>query len=297
MEILIIWIIVFVIWVVVKISGGSSQSGTNKTKTTYEPKYDYQKELERKQADERRKEQERIRKENEERLRREQEEQRSLELIEKQKRQEAEEKRRIAERQRNWKTNWQDFQRLISEKNITVLYHFTDKANLQSIRNNGGLYSWEYCEDNNIRITFPGGDDLSRSLDKRYNLENYVRLCFTKNHPMMYVAQKQGRINNPVILEIDPEVIYWKDTLFSDMNATKTGYTKGDTLTDFQRIKFDLVKQRNHFDIADELQKYYQAEVMVKKHIPLAFIKNINDFETNYSINKSIFDINDDFPF
>ncbi len=93
----------------------------------------------------------------------------------------------------------------------------------------------------------------------------------------MYVAQKQGRINNPVILEIDPEVIYLKDTLFSDMNATKNGHTKGGTLQDFQRIKFDVVKQRVPFDVAEELQKYYQAEVMVKKHIPFQYIRNINN--------------------
>jgi len=274
---IIIGIIVFVIWIIIKSNSNSSSKNSNSTKTTYEPKYDYEKEQERKREEEKRKEQERIRRENEERQRREQEERRRIELQQRQQQQQAEEQRRIAERQRNWKTDWQAFQRVIAEKNITVLYHFTDRANLQSIRNNGGLYSWEYCEDNNIRITFPGGDDLSRSLDRRYNLENYVRLCFTKNHPMMYVAQKQGRINNPVILEIYPEVIYWKDTSFSDMNATKNGHTKGGTLQDFQRIKFEVVKQRVHFDVAEELQKYYQAEVMIKKHIPLQFIRNINN--------------------
>jgi len=237
---IIIGIIVFVIWIIIKSNSNSSSKNSNSTKTTYEPKYDYEKEQERKREEEKRKEQERIRRENEERQRREQEERRRIELQQRQQQQQAEEQRRIAERQRNWKTDWQAFQRVIAEKNITVLYHFTDRANLQSIRNNGGLYSWEYCEDNNIRITFPGGDDLSRSLDRRYNLENYVRLCFTKNHPMMYVAQKQGRINNPVILEIYPEVIYWKDTLFSDMNATKNGHTKGGTLQDFQRINLKL---------------------------------------------------------
>jgi len=268
----------FILWLILKsIKKNGSSSNSSSTKTTYEPKYDDQKDVERKQEEEKRKKQERIQRDNEERQRREQEERRRMELQQRQLQQLAKDRRRIAEWPRNRKTNWQDFQRVIAEKNIIVLYHFTDRANLQSIINNCGLYSWQYCDENNIRITLPGGDDLSRSLDRRYNLENYVRLCFTKNHPMMYVAQKQGRIINPVILEIAPEVIYWNDTLFSDINATKNGHKKGGTLQDFQRIKFEVVKQRVHFDVAEELQKYYQAEVMIKNHIPLQYIRNINN--------------------
>jgi hypothetical protein len=159
------------------------------------------------------------------------------------------------------------------------------------------LYSWEYCKAHGIRIPIPGGDDLSTTLDSRYNLGNYVRLCFTRNHPMMFFAQKKGRIKNPVILEISLDVIYWDDTLFSDMNATRAEHQKGGTLADFKKIKFELFSQRNHFDIAEDLQKYYQAEVMVKEHVPLAYITNINNLEPNYPLNRGVFNTDDDLPF
>ena len=111
-----------------------------------------------------------------------------------------------------FKKNWMDYFRVMKLNNVEKLYHFTDRENLESIKKNGGLYSWDFCEKNNLSISKPGGDELSRSLDKRYGLENYVRLSFSRNHPMMHVAKSQNRINNPIILEIDPEVIFWKNS-------------------------------------------------------------------------------------
>lgn len=206
----------------------------------------------------------------------------------------------LPESQIDWKDDWPDFERLIEENGITKLYHFTDRANLPSIMQRGGLYSWAYCRRNDISISLPGGDDVSRKLDMRYNLQNYVRLCFTRNHPMMYVARKQGRLNDPVVLEIDPEVIYWRGTKYSDMYATKTGHSKGENIEDFKKIRFDVVKRRNQFDVAEELQKYYQAEVMVKEHIPLSFITNFDSFnirDTRKNRYSSVESADDDLPF
>ena len=118
------------------------------------------------------------------------------------------------------KSNWQDYKAVLDEHRIVKLYHFTDFDNLESIIKNGGLYSWMDCERKGIKIAKPGGGNLSRQLDSGRNLEDYVRVSFTTQHPMMYVAMKDGRISNPVILEIDPEVIYWKDSCYSNMNAT-----------------------------------------------------------------------------
>jgi hypothetical protein len=112
----------------------------------------------------------------------------------------------------------------------------------------------------------------------RDNLQNYVRLSFVTQHPMMYVAMNDGRISNPVILEIDPEVIFWKGTKYADRNATKNGAKVGDTIADFNAIHFKSVKAKKHFDLDDDEQKYYQAEVLVKNSIPLQYIKNIGNF-------------------
>ncbi len=178
------------------------------------------------------------------------------------------------------KSNWQEFKAVLDEHKIVKLYHFTDFDNLESIIKNGGLYSWMDCERKGIKIAKPGGGSTSRQLDSGRNLEDYVRASFTTQHPMMYVAMKEGRISNPVILEIDPEVIYWRETMYSNMNATihRIKPNIGDTISDFKQIHFQSVKAHKHFDLPEEEQPYFQAEILVKNFIPLEYIKNIGNF-------------------
>ena len=178
------------------------------------------------------------------------------------------------------KSNWQEFKAILDQHKIVKLYHFTDRDNLESIIKNGGLYSWMDCERKGIKINKPGGSPVSRQLDSGRNLEDYVRVSFTTQHPMMYVAMKDGRISNPVILEIDPEVIYWKETCYSNLNAAKHTIKPniGDALSEFKQIHFQSVKARKHFDLPEEEQPYFQAEILVKNFIPLEYIKNIGNF-------------------
>jgi len=178
------------------------------------------------------------------------------------------------------KSNWQEFKAVLEEHKIVKLYHFTDRDNLESIIVNGGLYSWMDCKRKGIKINKPGGSPVSRQLDSGRNLEDYVRISFTTQHPMMYVAMKDGRISNPVILEIDTDVIYWKDTCYSNLNAAKHTIRPniGEGLADFKQIHFQSVKAHKHFDLPEEEQPYFQAEILVKNFIPLEYIKNIGNF-------------------
>lgn len=73
---------------------------------------------------------------------------------------------------------------------------------------------------------------------------------------MMYVAMNEGRISNPVLLEIDPEVIYDESTRYADRNATRNGANIGGTLDDFKKIHFQTVKARKHFDLDAEEQPF-----------------------------------------
>ena len=179
----------------------------------------------------------------------------------------------------NKKSNWQEFQTVLEQNRITKLYHFTDFDNLESIIANGGLYSWADCDEKGIKIAKPGGSSQSRSLDQRDRLEHYVRLSFAKDHPMQYVAMNDGRISNPVVLEIDLETALWADSLYADMNATKTGANVGGSLDDLKEVRFGLFnRMMRYFDMSDEAKTHYQAEVLVKNFIPLQYITNIGNF-------------------
>jgi len=179
------------------------------------------------------------------------------------------------------KSNWKEFHEVLTRNGINKLYHFTDRSNLDSIIKNGGLYSWKDCQNKGIKIPKPGGGgqgSLSWSLDSKKGLENYVRVSFTQHHPMMYAAIKEGRISDSVVLEIDPEVICWTGTKYSDKNATRNDVNVGETINDLKRIHFSSVKEVNHFVLLPEEQPYYQAEILVKNNIPLKYIQNIGDF-------------------
>lgn len=177
------------------------------------------------------------------------------------------------------KSNWQDFQAVLEQNRISKLYHFTDFDNLESIIQNGGLYSWADCDEKGIKIAKPGGSSQSRSLDQRDGLEHYVRLSFAYDHPMKFVAMDDGRISNPVVLEIDLEPALWENSLFADRNATKTGACVGGSIDDLKAVRFGLFnRMMRYFDLSEEGKTHYQAEVLVKNFIPLKYIKNIGNF-------------------
>ncbi|MDC8002121.1 DarT ssDNA thymidine ADP-ribosyltransferase family protein [Aequorivita todarodis] len=198
----------------------------------------------------------------------------------------AEEKRKIEEAKKfekkdklkallRKKFNWREFQRVLQENGITAFYHFTDYHNLKSIKENNGLYSWHFADSNGIIINFPGGDTLSRDLDKRYGLQDYVRVSFCTNHPMQYRLEKRGR--NLALLEVDIEVAYYENTIFCNINATDSSHSKGTELIDLERIRFSATKKR-FVSREDPDFKPHQAEVLVKTWIPLENITNINNF-------------------
>ena len=92
---------------------------------------------------------------------------------------------------------------------INKLYHYTDESNIRSIIKKGGLYSWKTCDKLDIQIPKSGGNQATRKIDETNNLGNFIKLSFNKGNQMQYIATEDGRIDNLVILEIDPRVCFW----------------------------------------------------------------------------------------
>ncbi len=172
----------------------------------------------------------------------------------------------------NWKEDWREFEKILKRHRVESLYHFTDSRNLNSIKKKRGLYSWWRCEQEGIGVSAPGGSDLSREIDKEKGLQNYVRLGFNRNPPMLYVARKRGRIERYKTLKIDPSVIYHRSTCFSDINATDKEAQIGNDLESFKRIRLAIATRRWEDDTE---KRYFQAEVLVEGHVPLDQIINL----------------------
>lgn len=218
------------------------------------------------------------RKEREERERREAEAKRLADEARRKEVAERQERQRLEALSSELKDDWQDFKKVLDENGIKYLYHFTDKSNIPSIKRHGGLLSWSYCDNKGISIPRPGGIGFGRQLDCNRGLQDYVRLCFTREHPMMYVAKKDGRIPRPVILVIDIKAALIKGALFSNKNATieREPVNIGETLADLKKIHFQSIKASKHFDLDENERSYYQAEVMIKTFLPKRYIINLD---------------------
>lgn len=211
----------------------------------------------------------------EEQIRRKQEVNRLVDEARKKEQLELVEKKRLEILSTKRKGNWSDFKRILDDNGIRYLYHFTDRRNIPSIKRHGGLFSWHYCKKNNITIPCQGGDYDSQELDKKYGLEDYVRLSFCNDHPMTYRLKLSG--SDIVILKIKIDVALLRDTLFSDINAADKLHTHGGELEDLKRVNFNAT-QRNYVRKDDVDFKSHQAEVMVKTFVSKEYIVNLDNF-------------------
>jgi len=158
---------------------------------------------------------------------------------------------------------WKKFEDIRSGKELFFFVHVTDSSNIESIIKHGGLYSKHAMDQYNINARKYASNDLSWSLDNRRNLEDYIHLSIQKS-PMMYNAGI-----NPITLQIDSRFIFAQETHFSDKNSTDSSATIGSGFQNFESINFQIARTRWS---TDEEKKLFQAEILIKHHIPLEFI-------------------------
>lgn len=173
-----------------------------------------------------------------------------------------------------------DIEDFLKDNGVMYLYHFTEASNLPLIKSRKGLYSWSYLESRGMKIPYPGGDTLSRGLDRDKGLEDYVRLSLCKSHPMAYRLHMQSNGQAKIVLlKIKVDVAWFESTFFSDINAADSKAKIGD---DFRFIKkaFDFDAINLEWCRSDDPRhKKRQAEVMVKTFIPAKYIVNLDNPE------------------
>ena len=160
--------------------------------------------------------------------------------------------------------------KLLRNRGQDYLYHFTHKDNLKQIKELGGLYSWVQLDKMGKPCQHPGGSSLSRKLDNKYEVADYVHLSFCYDHPMAYRNEK-----DMVILYIHPIVCLFKNTLFTNMNATDKNHSIGGSFEDLKNINL-WATGMTYVKSGSLFFKAKQAEVLVKGFVPSQFIVNLN---------------------
>jgi hypothetical protein len=164
---------------------------------------------------------------------------------------------------------------------IRNLFHFTDRRNLTSIKEKGGLFSYAQLREMGIEIPAPGGNDWSHEADAYKGMDLYVHLCFRPTHPMEHVARVDGRIASSIFLSIHTDALQIAGVRFTGGVSNKTDvetHSVGDAMG---IIDFDMLyggwKDWNDPEIQARLQQVEKYEILVPDHVPFNLILNFSN--------------------
>lgn len=161
---------------------------------------------------------------------------------------------------------------------IPLLYHFTDRRNLDLIRKHGGLHPMTDLEKMGVTVPAAGGNQWSREADERKGMGSYVHLCFRSNHPMEFIARQEGRIADTIFLEIHPSVMHFKGVRFTQDVANKASVESVPIMEAAELIDFEVLYTRTDWSdptIQQRLKQAEKYEVLVPCCIPLKYIRNV----------------------
>ena len=163
------------------------------------------------------------------------------------------------------------------KERIPGLYHFTDARNLESIKKEGGLYPLRTLQYYEIPIARPGGNELSRQLDRERNLDRYVHLTLTTEHPMAHRAQQDGRIEDIQWLTIDKRVLDEPGVLFSkgvanSKSAEILPLDEAYDAIDTASLRAEYVDWDDP-EIKARTMQARKSEILVPEHVPIHLIK------------------------
>ncbi|MCX7255778.1 MAG: DarT ssDNA thymidine ADP-ribosyltransferase family protein [Polaromonas sp.] len=161
---------------------------------------------------------------------------------------------------------------IIQKYKFDGIWHFTDKSNIESIKNNNGLISFGELQRNNIAIPAPGGNEWSHEADIHKGVHEYVHLAFLDDHPMLYAAKQDGRIKNPIWLKIDSSVLLDTNVRFTNEVSNKAGVQlltpdEAREQIDFE-VLFTYMDWKNP-EIQARRRLALKSEILIPRHIPL----------------------------
>ncbi|MDQ7060873.1 MAG: DarT ssDNA thymidine ADP-ribosyltransferase family protein [Sulfurimonas sp.] len=164
-----------------------------------------------------------------------------------------------------------NIQEILNNHGINSIWHFTDRSNIGSIEENG-LLPLNTLLKEKIEVSRYGASDSSHRQDIRKGLDKCIHLSFIQDHPMYHIAKRDGRIVDPVWIEIDIDSMTAKNTLFSNIlaNTYNAKIFKSDELEEI--INFDTILYEKDFYTRKEARK---AEIMIFNSITTNQIKGI----------------------
>jgi hypothetical protein len=163
-------------------------------------------------------------------------------------------------------------------KRIPSLFHFTDRRNLPTIRQLGGLYPLAVLREMKVDVPAPGGNQWSWDADEMKGMDKYVHLCFRATHPMEFRAREEGRIVDSIFLAVHPDILTWDGVRFSPDVSNKSGVPHYPVQEALDLIDFDVLYTRTDWrdpSVQQRLQQAEKCEILVPGLIPLEMIRDV----------------------
>lgn len=164
---------------------------------------------------------------------------------------------------------------IIRRYNFDGVWHFTDRANLDSIKENNGLLSLGELERRGIQIPAPGGNEWSHDADKNKGLHEYVHLAFVDDHPMLFRAKEDSRIKDPIWLKIRCEIILGQNVRFCTDVSNKSGVAILEPGQAREEIDFEVLFTYMNWrdsEIQQRRQAAIKSEILVPSIVPVDMI-------------------------
>jgi len=157
------------------------------------------------------------------------------------------------------------------------LHCFSGDASFRSIRPKAPD-SKDAVHTEEWRPPATGGNQLSQSLDTHRGIDRYVSLCFTRSQPMVFLAQRDGRLPNPRYLTIYPEALKINGTKVAFGVANATDVETLPVEGAIGRLDVEVIYSRtNRSDpaIQQRLQATENLEILVRDNTPRKFIAGV----------------------
>lgn len=159
----------------------------------------------------------------------------------------------------------------------SCFYHFTDRRNLASIKAHAGILSMQALRRKKIIIPAPGGNEWSLDADRLCGMDAYVHLCFTRGHPMRYLAEKEGRITDTVWLRIHPSILQLPGVMITDEVSNKSGVVPKSVTEALSVLDLEVIYTRTDWKdpaVKQRLDGADKYEVIVPDIVPIRYIQN-----------------------
>lgn len=153
------------------------------------------------------------------------------------------------------------------------LYHFTDRRNLPLIETHG-LLAMAELKRRALAPMATGGNEASLDIDKRTGMDEYVHLCFTRKHPLFYLAKQRGDIVDGVYIAVSPQVLLISGTKVAVGVAIAKDVAIHPVADIMSVLDHEVIYQRtdwNDATVQTRLRNMEKSELLV----PRAVIRNL----------------------